>query len=66
VYKIGVNLLAVSFFHYYYVDQQTGVCLGVEAINTVFGNEEKANEESFICTEYLTANIEDLENRIAK
>lgn len=66
VYKIGVNLLAVSFFHYYYVDQESGVCLGVEAINTVFGNEEKANEESFVCTEYITSNIENLENKITK
>ena len=66
VYKIGVNLLAVSFFHYYYVDQETGVCLGVEAINTVFGNEEKTNEERFICVEYVTENIENLENKITK
>ena len=32
VYKIGVNLLAVSFFHYYYVDQESGICLGVEVV----------------------------------
>lgn len=66
VYKIGVNLLAVSFFHYYYVDQESGICLGVEAINTVFGNETKANEETFVCVEYVTENIENLENKIIK
>lgn len=63
-YKIGVNLLAVSFYHFYYVDSQTGICLGVEAINTTFGNEAKANEESFVCVEFLTQNIENLANKI--
>ena len=66
VYKIGVNLLAVSFFHYYYVDKATGVCLGVEAVNTVFGNETKENEESFVCVEYVIENIENLADKIVK
>lgn len=66
VYKIGVNLLAVSFFHYYYVDQESGICLGVDVVNKTFGKETKANEETFICVEFITENIENLENKIDK
>ena len=62
-YRLGVNLLAVSFYHVYYVDRATGVCLGVDVVNTVFGNETKDNEETFICTEYKTENIEDLKTK---
>ncbi len=65
-YKIGVNLLAVSFYHVYYVDQATGICLGVDVVNKTFGNETKDNEETFVCVEFVTENIEDLSNKIEK
>lgn len=65
-YKIGVNLFAVSFFHYYYVDQATGICLGVDVVNETFGNETKDNEETFVCTRFVTENIENLANKIKK
>ena len=63
VYKIGVNLLAASFYHIYYVDQDTGVCLGVDVVNKAFGNETKDNEETFVCVEFITSNIENLTNK---
>lgn len=59
-YKIGVNLLAVSFHHIYYVDQETGICLGVDVVNKTFGNETKDNEETFVCVSFVIENIEDL------
>ena len=65
-YKLGVNLLAVSFHHFYYVDQKTGVCLGVDVVNKTFGNETADNEETFVCVEFITENIENLENKIQK
>ena len=65
-YKIGVNLLAVSFHHLYHVDSETGICLGVEVVNKAFGVETKANEETFVCVEFITENIENLENKIQK
>ena len=65
-YKIGVNLLAVSFHHIYYVDQATGVCLGVDVVNKTFGNETEDNEETFACVSFITENIEKLENKIQK
>ena len=66
VYKIGVNLLAVSFHHYYLIDSETGICLGVSVNNKVFGKDSKANEETFVCVEFITNNIEDLSNKITK
>lgn len=63
-YRLGVNLLAVSFRHIYYIDKETGVCLGVDIRNTVFGKSIEANEEVFVCTEYITDNIDSLTNKI--
>ena len=63
-YRLGVNLFAVSFYHVYYVDQATGICLGVDVVNTVFGSEAKDNEETFVCVEFVTENIEDLEKMV--
>ena len=65
-YQIGVNLLAASFYHVYYVDQTTGICLGVDVVNKTFGNETKDNEETFACVAFVTENIENLENKIQK
>ena len=65
-YKLGVNLLAVSFHHFYYVDQKTGVCLGVDVVNKTFGNETADNEETFVCVAFVTENIENLANKIQK
>ena len=65
-YKIGVNLLAVSFHHLYHVDSETGICLGVDVVNKTFGNETADNEETFVCVEFITENIENLENKIQK
>ena len=64
IYKIGINLLAVSFYHVYYVDCESGVCLGVDVENKTFGKNAGDNEETFICTEYITENIEDLGAKI--
>lgn len=66
VYKIGVNLLAVSFYHVYNIDTETGVCLGISVDNTVFGNAVEADGESFICTEFITESVEDLSLKLAK
>ena len=66
VYKIGVNLLAISFHHYYTIDNETGICLGVNVNNKIFGKNTEANEETFICVEFITENIEDLSNKIIK
>ena len=65
-YKLGVNLLAVSFHHLYHVDSETGICLGVDVVNKTFGNETADNEETFVCVEFITENIENLENKIQK
>ena len=64
IYRIGVNLLAISFYHIYYVDQETGICLGVDVENKVFGNEVKDNEETFVCVSFDTENVEDLIKKI--
>lgn len=63
-YKLGVNILAASFYHVYYVDRESGVCLGVEVQNTVFGTATAANEETFICKEFITSGISDLVSKI--
>ena len=65
-YKIGVDLLAVSFHHLYHVDIETGICLGVEVINKALGHNTRADEETFVCVEFITDGIENLEYRILK
>lgn len=64
-YKLGVNLLAASFFHLYTVDQETGVCLEVSVQNKALGKEREANEETFVCVEFITENVEDLASKIS-
>lgn len=66
VYKIGVNLLAVSFYHVYSVDTETGICLGISVDNTVFGGNAETNEETFICTEFITEGVSDLSLKLAE
>ena len=65
-YRLGVNLLAASFFHLYTVDQETGVCLEVSVQNKALGKEREANEETFVCIEFVTENVEDLASKISK
>ena len=65
-YRLGVNLLAASFFHFYTVDQETGVCLEVSVQNKVLGKECEANEKTFVCVEFITENVDDLASKISK
>ena len=65
VYKLGVGDESNGSYHYYYVDAETGICLGVEVKNTALGNIIAYDGEGFICTEFLVGNIDDISNMIA-
>lgn len=64
-YRLGVNLLAVSFYHIYSVDRESGVCLGVAVVNTVFGTETEGKEDTFTCVCFETEDIENLVSKIS-
>ena len=61
---ITIFEIAASFYHIDYVDRESGICLGVEVSNTVFGKASEAKEETFICKEYITSGIENLTSKI--
>jgi len=66
IYKLGVGTENNSAYYYYYVDIETGICLGVKVKQTALGNEIEHEGDSFICKEFITANIEDLSDKISK
>ena len=66
VYKLGVGNESNSSYHYYYVDAQTGICLGVEVKNTALGNSVAHDGDSFVCVEFITDNVEDILGMIVK
>ena len=66
VYKLGVGNKDNSSYHYYYVDKETGICMGVEVKNIALGNSVAHNGESFICAEFTTDNVENISEMIVK
>ena len=64
VYKLGVGTENNSSYTYYYVDKETGICLGVETHNTALGESVAYNGEGFTCIEFSTENIADISNMI--
>lgn len=66
VYKIGVGDEDNSSYHYYFVDNETGICLGMEVKNTALGSNVPHNGESFICTEFTVGNVYNIEDVISK
>lgn len=64
VYKLGVGTENNSSYTYYYVDKETGICLGTETKNTALGNTVAYNGERFMCTEFLVDNIDDISKLI--
>ena len=64
VYKLGVGTENNSSYTYYYVDKETGICLGTETKNTALGNTVAYDGERFMCTEFLVDNIDDISKLI--
>lgn len=64
VYKLGVGGDNNGAYYYYFVDTETGICLGVEVQQTALGQELDYDGESFVCTELITENVEDLSTKI--
>lgn len=64
VYKLGVGTDNNSSYHYYYVDAETGICLGVEVKQTALGDSVDYEGERFICKEFITEITEDLSDMI--
>ena len=61
VYKLGVGTQNNSAFYYYYVDVQTGICLQLEVKHTALGQEVAHNTETYVCVEFITENVQDLQ-----
>ncbi len=66
VYKLGVGNENTGSYTYYYVDSETGICLGTEVKNTALGNNVAYNGKSFICTEFYTENVPAVSKMIVK
>ena len=64
VYKLGVGTENNSSYTYYYVDKETGICLGTKTKNTALGNEVAHDGASFMCIEFLVDNVDDISKLI--
>ncbi len=60
VYKLGVGNDDNGAYYYYYVDAETGICLQLEARHSALGQDVTVDSDTFICTEFITENVEDL------
>lgn len=60
VYKLGVGGENNSAYYYYFVDEATGICLGVDVRYTALGQEVANSENTFICTNFETENVQPL------
>lgn len=60
--KLGGDNTNLSYF--FYVDKETGICLGFESDKQIAGAELGADGQVFHCTEFLTEDIEPLSNLI--
>lgn len=58
VYKLGVGSESTGSYHYYYVDKETGICLGIEVKNAALGQQLPDDGESFICVVFETENVQ--------
>ena len=60
VYRIETGAGNFSVTYQFYVDNETGICLGWEEGKEISGYELEADGEVFRCTEFLTENIPSL------
>ena len=60
VFKIGVGGKNNSAYYYYYADKVTGICLKLEVKHTALGQEVPHNTQTFVCTSFITENVQDL------
>lgn len=60
VYRIETGTGNFSVTYQFYVDEETGICLGWEEGKEISGYELEADGEVFRCTEFLTENIPSL------
>lgn len=60
VFKIGVGGKNNSAYYYYYADKVTGICLKLEIKHTALGQEVPHNTQTFVCTSFITENVQDL------
>lgn len=58
VFSLGVGTENNNSYTYYHIDKETGICLGVQTKNTVFGQTASSERESFICTELSFTNVD--------
>ena len=58
VYKLGVGSESTGSYHYYYVDKETGICLGIEVKNAALGQQLSDDGESLICVVFETENVQ--------
>lgn len=66
VFKLGVGTEDNSSYTYYYVDKETGICLGIETKNTALGTSLPHNGEGFICVSFELENVQDVSALIAE
>lgn len=58
--KLGSENNGVSYS--FYVDKETGICLGFESNKSAAGVDLGSDGEVFRCTEFITENVESLKN----
>lgn len=60
VYMVETGAANFSVVYQFYVDKETGICLGWEEEKSISGYEMESDGEVFRCTEFLTENIPSL------
>lgn len=66
VYKLGVGNEENSSYYFYYVDKETGICLGMDVKNTALGESIPYEGERFVCVEFLVDDIHGVADIIEK
>lgn len=64
VYSVGVGYGDTGITYSVLIDKETGICLGWDETKEIFGNNERADGEIFICTEFITENVPTLKGLI--
>lgn len=66
VYGVKLGSVDTSITYTFFVDKETGICMGWDETNKVSGHEIDGNGEIFSCTEFITEDVPSLKELINK
>lgn len=66
VYGVTVGAESTGVTYTFFVDKETGICMGWDEIKKVSGHDLGTDGEEFTCTEFVTENIPSLKDLITE